>query len=312
MSLMRNLLLWGSRNQWMLKNIPRMHFVQSALKRFMPGESMEDALSAARIFQNENIPTVFTYLGENITNLSEASQVTSHYLNLVDKISERNLDIEVSLKLTQIGLDLSFEKAIENFKRITSKALEKNNVVWVDMEASNYVDTAIRFYKKVKEEYSNAGLCIQAYLFRTEKDLEDLLSGNCRTPVIRLVKGAYKEPADIAFKEKRKVDENYLELAKMLLQSVKDNSARAAFGTHDINLVKQIEDAGKGLNIPKDKIEFQMLYGIKTNEQKRLAREGYNLRVLISYGKAWFPWYMRRLAERPANVVFVLKNLFTN
>ena len=309
MPLMRSILLWGSKNQWLRNNVPRMGFVQRALKRFMPGENMEDALSAAGVFHNENIPAVFTYLGENITNLSEAGQVTAHYLSLIDKIGEKNLDIEVSLKLTQLGLDLSFEKSLENFKTITKSALEKDNVVWIDMEASNYVDTTIRFYKKAKEEYTNTGLCLQAYLYRTEKDIEDLLK---LSPCIRLVKGAYKEPADVAFKEKREVDENYLKLSKMLLQSVKNSSARAAFGTHDISLVKAIEEEGKGLNIPKDKIEFQMLYGIKTNEQKRLAGEGYNLRVLISYGEAWFPWYMRRLAERPANVGFVLKNLFTN
>lgn len=308
MGLSRDILLWASENKWMRKNVPSFAFVKSAVKKFMPGEKLEDALDAAQKFKTVNTPTIFTKLGENIADLSEGLVVRDHYLKLIDQIAERNLDIEISLKLTQLGFDLSIDETYERFKTITKKVKEKlDNVIWIDMESSAYTQKTIEFYKKIKSEYDNVGLCVQAYLYSTEKDIDNLLSVN---PNIRLVKGAYKEPHDIAFSQKKDVDHSYLKISKKLMNSAKEKNIRVAFGTHDEDLIYAIIKESKYLGLSKNKMEFQMLYGIKTNFQNELVKLGYKLKVLISYGDFWYPWYMRRLAERPSNVWFVIKNIF--
>jgi proline dehydrogenase len=308
MGISRNILLWASENPWMRLHVPRWKFVKSAIKKFMPGENASDALQAAKLFNEDSIPAIFTRLGENINHLSEGLEVRDHYLELIDKISDQKIDVEISLKLTQLGFDMSFEETYDRFKTITMKVKEKlGNMIWIDMEGSAYTEKTIFFYKKIREEFDNVGLCIQAYLYRTEKDLEDLMNIDAN---IRLVKGAYKEPADIAFSLKKDVDKNYLHLAKVMLKKKSDKKLRFAFGTHDEILCSNIIREAKHYSIPKDQFEFQMLYGIKPNYQQYLANHGYHVRVLISYGDFWYPWYMRRLAERPANVWFVLKNMF--
>lgn len=309
MGISRNLLLWASKNPWLLNHVPNYKFVRKAVKRFMPGEELNDAVAAAKDFMQKGIPTVFTRLGENITELKEAEEVAKHYISVLDKITANNIKTEVSLKLTQIGLDLSFEKSLELFNTITQKAASAGNFVWIDMEGSPYTSVTLDFYKRVKEVYPNAGLCLQSYLLRTEKDLKDILYLH---PNIRLVKGAYSEQKGIAFDLKSDVDKNYFKLAEILLNEIKNNGICTAFATHDITLVRKIIDAAGSIGVPRDKLEFQMLYGIKTSEQLKLVNEGCSLKVLISYGSAWYPWYMRRLAERPANVGFVIKNIFRN
>ncbi|MBA4406796.1 proline dehydrogenase [bacterium] len=308
MGISRNILLWASENPWMRVHVPRLKFVRSAIKKFMPGESVNDALLAAQKFQEDSIPSVFTRLGENIQHLSKGLEVRDHYLDLIDKIAEQKLDIEISLKLTQLGFDISFEETFDRFKTITQKVEEKlGKMVWIDMEGSAYTEKTIFFYKKLKEEFDNVGLCLQAYLYRTEKDLEDLLSIGAN---IRLVKGAYKEASYIAFNLKKDVDENYLHLSKIMLKHKSEKKIRVAFATHDEILCAKILNEAKHYSVPKDQVEFQMLYGIKAGYQRELTNHGYQVRVLISYGDFWYPWYMRRLAERPANVWFVIKNLF--
>ncbi len=309
MDIGRDFLLWASRNEWMKNNIPNYFFVKRAVKRFMPGEEIEDALREANKLDELGIGTVFTHLGENIKDLSEAEEVTKHYINALEKIEAAETPTEISVKLTQLGFDLSVDQTISNFEKILTRAKEKNNFVWIDIEQSSYVDATINFYKHFKKLFFNVGLCLQSYLKRTKADLVELLG---YSPNIRLVKGAYKEPYQIAFKEKAKVDESYFELSKILLDAVKAKSCRAAFATHDLKLISMIEAFAKTNGFQREHLEFQMLYGIKTSGQFRLAKEGYKILVLISYGSAWYPWYMRRLAERPANVGFVLKNLFTN
>jgi len=308
MSLGRNILLWCSRNEWLKKKFTKMKFTRRAVKKFMPGETWEDAISATRKLLENNIPTTFTHLGENITTLEEAEENTKHYIVLLDKINNENLDIEISLKLTQIGFDLSFDKTFELFSQIADKTKSCNNFVFIDIEDSSYVDKTIEFYKKIKKNYDNVGLCLQSYLYRTKNDIEQMMDIK---PTIRLVKGAYKEPETVAFKSKKQVDENFFKLSEFLLNKIKDQNWRAAFATHDMNMVKLIEDEGARLGVDKSKLEFHMLYGIKSSEQLKLAAAGYGVRVLISYGESWFPWYMRRLAERPANVGFVLRNLLS-
>lgn len=307
MGISRNILLWASRNEWLKNRVPKMKFVQKAVKHFMPGESIEDALLATRELFKHNIPTTFTHLGENITSIKEAEINTQHYLNLLEKINQEKLDIEISLKLTHIGLDLSFDKTLILFSGITETAMALNNNVFIDIEDSSYVDKTINFYKNIKEHNNNVGLCLQAYLYRTR---DDLISLSSIDPWIRLVKGAYKEPASVAFRKLSQVNENYLVLSKYLLRQIVEKNIRIAFATHDLTIQEHIKKEAKKIGVPKEKLEFQMLYGIKTSEQLKLSSEGFKIRTLISYGEHWYPWYMRRLAERPANVGFVLKNIF--
>lgn len=307
MGISRNILLWASRNEWLKNRVPKMKFVQKAVKRFMPGDTVEDAILATRELLKHNIPTTFTHLGENITTIKEAEINTQHYLDLLKKINQEKLDIEISLKLTHIGLDLSFDKTLILFSGIAEKARVLNNNVFIDIEDSSYVDKTIEFYRKVKEKQSNVGLCLQAYLYRTMDDIRSLTEIN---PSIRLVKGAYKEPDTVAFRKLKRVNDNYLTLSRFLLQLIMEKNIRVAFATHDLILQEYIKIEAKKIGLPKEKLEFQMLYGIKTSEQSKLSSEGYKIRTLISYGEHWYPWYMRRLAERPANVGFVLKNIF--
>ena len=229
---------------------------------------------------------------------------------MIEKIAEEKINVEVSLKLTQLGFDLSIDQTYKNFKEIVLKAKDLlKNTVWIDMEGSAYTKKTLDFYKKIKSEESNVGLCLQSYLFSTHEDLNQLTELN---PAIRLVKGAYKEPPEIALKDKIRVDENYLDLSQKMLTKAKEGGMKAVFGTHDLKLIDAIIKYAESLGLDISKYEFHMLYGIKTSEQLRLAKEGYIVRVLISYGSAWYPWYVRRLAERPANVTFVLKNIFSN
>lgn len=275
----------------------------------MPGENLSDAINATKDFMQKGILTVFTHLGENITQIQEAEEVKNHYLDVLENIHNEKIKTEISLKLTQIGLDLSFDNSLLFFNQVAQKASEYLNFVWIDMEGSAYTNTTIDFYRRTKLLNENTGVCLQAYLKRTEKDIQSLIDIR---PNIRLVKGAYKEPKEIAFKDKSDVDKNYLQLAKFLLTQVKENGIKAVFGTHDLKIISEIKKLASNLNVQHEQIEFHMLYGIKTTEQHRLVNEGYKLKVLISYGSAWYPWYMRRLAERPANVGFVLKNIFSN
>ncbi len=309
MNIGRSLLLWASKNEWMTGHVPNFKFVQKALKRFMPGETPTDALNATRRLLKRNILTTFTHLGENINDLGEAEISSRHYLDLIERINNEKLDIEVSLKLTQIGIDLSYEKALELFKVIVQKAKEYNKNVFIDIEDSSYVDKTINFYKRIKEDYDNVGLCLQAYLYRTMDDVKAMININ---PWIRLVKGAYNEPDTIAFKRKKDVDENFFMISKYFLEQIQKRNIRIAFATHDLKLQEQIKKEAKIYDLPNKVVEFQMLYAINEREQISLATQGYNVRTLISYGRHWYPWYMRRLAERPANVGFMLKNILSN
>jgi len=304
----RNILLWASKNEWMTGHIPNYTFVQKAVKRFMPGETPSDAFDATRNLLKLKIPTTLTHLGENINNLAEAEKAAEHYYNLLERIYQEQLDIEISLKLTQIGFDLSFDKTFDLFKQISQKAKECDNNVFIDIEDNSYVDNTIMFYKKMKLNYDNVGLCLQAYLYRTMDDIKKMMDID---PCIRLVKGAYNEPEIVAFKHKAEVDDNFFKLSKYFLEQIERRKIRVAFATHDIVLQQKIKDVAQKIEIPNEKVEFQMLYGIKNREQTKLAEEGYKIRTLISYGKEWYPWYMRRLAERPANVGFLLRNIFS-
>jgi proline dehydrogenase len=307
MGLMRSVLLVCSQNAWLRERATRYRFVRRAVSRFMPGETAEDALVAARLLKENSIGAVFTRLGENVTDPAEAAQVTEHYRGVLERIHTLGLEAEVSVKLTQLGLDLDAELCYANLIRIVERAGARS-VVWIDMESSPYVDATLEIYRRARKAYPNVGVCLQAYLCRTASDLAKLIPLG---PAIRLVKGAYNEPHNIAFRRKRQVDENYFKLAVQLLSGpARAAGVRAAIATHDLKLIRRIADYAQSQKLAKDSFEFQMLYGIQRQEQLRLAREGWKSIVLVAYGSYWFPWYMRRLAERPANVWFVFRSLF--
>ena len=275
----------------------------------MPGESLDAAMEAARGLGKKQIASVFTNLGENVKDRAEASQVTEHYIEVLRRIHDSGLNAEVSVKLTQLGLDLSPDFCFENLDRIVARE-KQNAIVWVDMEASPYVEATLDIYKRALGKYPNVGICLQAYLYRTEKDIEALLP---LRPSIRLVKGAYKEPPEIAYPKKQDVDESYFTLAaKMMAAQAAGRCLRAAFGTHDVSLIRRLAQHAAQNGFPKSAFEVQMLYGIQREEQERLAREGYRSAVLVAYGTYWYPWFVRRLAERPANLWFMARNLFAS
>lgn len=304
----RSILLAASQNAWLRDHAAKHKFVRRTVSRFMPGEELRDALAAAQTLQTKNIGSIFTHLGENIRDDAEARAVTDHYLEVVRRIHEQQLNTEISVKPTQLGLDLNFELCYHNLREIIA-AESPDRIVWIDMEASSYVDATLQLYRRALAEFPNVGLCLQAYLRRTKDDLAGLLPLRAS---IRLVKGAYSEPPEIAFPQKSDVDENYFALAKEMLAAKKREPAmRSAFGTHDIALVQRIAEYAAVDGMPKSDVEVQMLYGIKSAEQQRFAREGYNSKVLVAYGTHWYAWFIRRLAERPANLWFVARNLFS-
>ena len=305
MSFARNLLLRASQSDRLRETFPRLPFAERAVRRFMPGEHAEDALDAAQRLGEEGMATTLTQLGENVSEPAEADAVARHYRGVLDRIEVRDLDTEISVKPTHLGLDLDAHRALENLAQLAGQSHAMDRWLWIDMEGSPYVDPTLDLYRALKERVANVGVCLQAYLYRTPDDLAALLP---LAPGIRLVKGAYSEPDGMAFPRKRNVDERYLQLAEALLQAQKEGAVRAAFATHDLALVSRIRERARERGIAAGELEFQMLYGIRPDAQRRLAAEGCRVRVLISYGEAWFPWYMRRLAERPANVWFVARS----
>jgi proline dehydrogenase len=304
---MRRILLWMAGNRWLRERLPRLRFARKAVRRFMPGEDAESALLAAETFRADGIGTIFTRLGENVTTAAEADAVADHYADLIDAIAARGLDGEASVKLTQLGVDFDEARTLDHLRRLAEAAAASARIVWIDMEGSAYVDRTLAIYERLKEAHSNTGICLQAYLRRTAADLQRLLPLD---PAIRLVKGAYAEPAVIAWQTRHDVDTNFVALSVSMLAAARAGRAvRIGLGTHDVRLIEQIAAHAAAVGLERTAFEIQMLYGIRAGEQRRLAREGYVVRDLIAYGEAWYPWYMRRLAERPANVVFALRQM---
>jgi proline dehydrogenase len=304
--LLRKVLLWCARNAWMRERMPTLPFMQKAVRRFMPGDRIEDALGAAVDLQVLGIGTLYTKLGENITELSQAQAVEDHYLELLHRVKAAEVDGEISVKPTQLGLDVDEDACFAHLRTLAAAAEAQGSYLWIDMEDSSYVDRTLDLYQRLRASQPRTGICLQAYLRRTAKDVERLLPLN---PAIRLVKGAYDEPRALAFKTRREVDANYLGIAVTLLRETRTRPLRVGLGTHDVELVNQIASHAAAAGIAKDAFEVQMLYGIRAREQRALARSGFRVQTLIAYGAAWYPWYMRRLAERPANVLFALRQL---
>lgn len=307
MNVLRNALLWSSQNKWIERQFRQRRFAQRAISRFMPGETVDAALDAAEGLKGRGIGTIVSCLGENVSSASEIESVAEHYVEVLEKIQTRRLDTHISIKPTHLGLDVDADLTADHLETLLAEAASRQNFVWIDMESSGYVDQTLDLFRRARDRHENVGVCLQAYLYRTAQDLEDLLA---RDAVIRLVKGAYKESPKVAFPQKRDVDGNYLALAAKLLDHSKGSSSLPpAIATHDLEVIRELRQMATERSVPRERFEIDMLYGIRTAEQYRLTDAGIPTRVLISYGEAWFAWYMRRLAERPANMGFVLRSM---
>ena len=272
-------------------------------KRYIAGEERKDAIRVVRHLNSQGILATIDNLGEHVKEPSHAEDAVREYLSLLDDIRDGGVNSSVSLKLTHFGLDISDEIAEGNLRGIIKKASELNNFVTFDMEGSRYTQRTIDTFLRLHEKYTNIGIAIQSYLYRSPMDVRLLIEKGAS---VRLVKGAYKEPTQIAFPKKRDVDKNFEELMKSLL--LKGNYP--AIATHDERLINEAIRFADENGIPKERFEFQMLLGIKRKLQKRLADSGYKVRVYIPYGADWLPYTLRRLRERKENLFFVIKNLF--
>jgi proline dehydrogenase len=301
---MRELLLWCAQNRWLATHVPRWRFARRAVRRFLPGEGFDAALKAAVDFKAQGVGALFTLLGENITDLADANRVVEHYEEVL--AASTGVQAEISVKPTQLGLDIDPTAAYAYLQRLARAAGAANTFLWVDMEGSGYTERTIDLYRRLRADHSNVGVALQAYLRRTVADVVDLLPSK---PAIRLVKGAYAEPPALAFAAKKDVDANYLALCALMLPEVKRQELRLVMATHDTELIAKIWRIAQALSMERSQVEVAMLYGIRTDEQLRLAKEGFTVRDLIAYGDAWYAWYLRRLAERPANVWFVARQL---
>jgi len=306
MNLMRQGFLWASTNPWLSSQLPRRRFVRRAVRRFMPGETLEDALRECATLQQRGVTTLITILGENVESGEETQAIVEAYSAGIRLAEDRDLDVQLSIKPTQLGMDLDVDLAYKNVSLLAARSA-KQGTLWIDMEGTAYAEPTLELYRALQQEHANVGVCLQSYLRRTAADIEALLPLG---PRIRLVKGAYAEPAELAFPDKRDVDKNYLTLGARLIAHLGGGGAGfLGLGTHDPAMTAPLVRQATQAQLTRENFEIAMLYGIGVREQERLVREGAPLRVLISYGSAWFPWYMRRLAERPANVWFVVRSL---
>lgn len=306
MGIGRSMLLAAAKSPFLNHQATNRAFVKRAVRAFMPGEAPEDALRAAELLGREGRGTVFTKLGENLTRLDEAEAVRDHYLNFFDQIKARKIMGHVSVKPTQLGLDLSQTKCAEHLDVLGTKAMDTGTYLWIDMEDSSYVDRTLELYEDLKRKHANSGLAMQAYLRRTPNDVARLMP---LKPVIRLVKGAYAEPAAVAFPQKSDTDAAFYDISVGMLKYAARNECLPIFGTHDIPLLGRLIKRAEELKAKDGQYEIHMLYGIRESDQRRLNDEGREVKTLISYGSSWFKWYMRRLAERPANAWFVVRSM---
>jgi proline dehydrogenase len=302
----RDAILLAARNRWLGAHLPRFRFVRATVPRFMPGERMEDAIDAAERLAAEGIPATLTYLGENVESAADADAVAEHYLGLMDLIEQRGIDAEVSVKPTHLGLDLDAEETYRRLRRLAERSAATGKHLFLDMESVRYVEPTLTIYRRLREEFEHTGVCIQAYLHRTPQDIADLLTAGGS---VRLVKGAYREPADIAIHNSHRIRATFEKLSLEFLRW--SSGGRLALATHDVQLLSEIERRAAAAGFDRDTYEIQMLYGIRIADQRRLAGEGFHVRVLISYGTHWYPWFMRRLAEHPGrNLWLAIRNVF--
>ncbi|MBS2970448.1 proline dehydrogenase [Metabacillus sp. KIGAM252] len=300
-TVMRNFFLFLSKNRGLTK-VAKRYGLKFGAARFVAGETIELASEAIRQLNNKGLDVTIDYLGEFVDNAAEANEMADNSIKAIEAIGRERLQSQLSLKMTSMGLDISDALVMNNMRRILEAAKKNDVFVTIDMEDYSRCGKTIEIFKKLREEYDNIGTVIQAYLYRTEEDIEDL---NKYSPNLRLVKGAYKESPQVAFPEKKDVDENFKKIIKMHLL----NGNYTAVATHDDAIIEYTKQLVEEHNIPLDQFEFQMLFGIRPERQLELVNEGYKMRVYVPYGNDWYGYFMRRLAERPANVAFVLKGV---
>lgn len=300
----RSALIWLSRQEGLKDFAARFSYFKKITTRFIAGDTVDEAVPFIRQINAENATASFDHLNESVGSADEAEREVLEYLSILAKIDETKIRSNVSIKLTQFGLGLDPELAYRNARRVVEEAHQRGNFVRVDMEDSNVTQVTIDIFKRLRSEFGldDVGIVLQSYLYRTLADAQELVKLPAR---IRICKGAYNEPPEVAFPDKKDVDANYVKVMQLLLSS----GIYHGIATHDPKMVDATIDFATREGIGKEKFEFQMLYGIRRDLQRQLTRDGFNVRIYVPYGKHWYPYFMRRLAERPANVWFVLKNL---
>jgi proline dehydrogenase len=306
--MLRSLFVWLSRNKLVRGWMTSLSVARRATRRFVAGETIDDALNVIRELNVQGIAATLDHLGENVETSDDAQRATDDYVNVLDAIGKNGLQSHVSVKLTALGLDLGDELCHANVARIVAKAKEVGTFVRVDMESVDYTDRTLAIYRSLRDEYGNVGIVIQAYLYRSEADITALCQEGGK---VRLCKGAYQESPLHAFPKKSDTDVSFVRLMKMLLSTqARAHGARGAIATHDVKMIDATCQYAEEHMVPRDEFEFQMLHGIRRDLQQQLAADGYAVRVYVPYGTEWYPYFMRRLAERPANVWFILSNFF--
>jgi proline dehydrogenase len=300
--LMKNFFLFLSKNKSLTK-AARKYGLRFGASKFVPGETIDQAVKVIRELNNQGMSVTTDYLGEFVSDEKVADERVELSIKMIEAIDREKLDAQYSLKMTSMGMDISDEVVLRNMRRILEAGKKHNVVVTIDMEDSGRCQKTLDIFKELKSEYDNLSTVVQTYLYRTETDIDDL---NKYKPNLRIVKGAYKEPVEVAFPDKKDVDDNFKKIVKKHML----NGNFTAVASHDMEMINYTKQIAKEYNIPKDQYEFQMLYGICTDLHHQLVKEGYNMRVYLAFGTDWFGYYMRRLAERPANVAFVLKGMF--
>ncbi len=301
--LTRSALIYLSRKEGLKEFAAKFPLFKKLTTRFIAGETSDEAVAAIREINARGCSASFDHLNESVSSVAATEAEVQEYLHLLELIDQTKINSNVSIKLTQFGLDIDPELAYKNARRIVEDAARRGNFVRVDMEGSNVTQVTIDIFKRLRSEFglNDVGIVVQSYLYRTEEDARELLKIPAR---IRLCKGAYDEPAEVAYPEKKDVDANYVRVMQMLLSS----GTYHGIATHDPKMIDATVDFVQKEGIAKDAFEFQMLYGIRRDLQEQLARDGWGMRVYVPYGKHWYPYFMRRLAERPANIWFVMKN----
>ena len=300
----RSALIWLSRHEGLKDFATRFRTFKKLTTRFVAGEKLDEVVPIIRELNSENCTASFDHLNESVENPAEAENEVTEYLNILAAIDEHRIRSNVSIKLTQFGLVLNPELAYRNARQIVVDAQRRGNFVRVDMEDSRVTQATIDIFKRLRAEFglNDVGIVLQSYLYRTFEDAQELVKLPAR---IRICKGAYNEPPDVAFPEKRDVDANYIKVMQLLLSS----GVYHGIATHDPKMIDATIEFAMREGIGKEKYEFQMLYGVRRDLQRQLSRDGFNMRIYVPYGKHWYPYFMRRLAERPANIWFVMKNL---
>ena len=304
----KSFFLYLSRSERTRSVVMALPFARRAARRFVAGETLEEALQAVRQLNDEGMLATVDQLGEDVGTAEEARASTLEVLRILDALHATGLRSNLSVKLTQLGLRVGEELCRRNLESVVQRAASYRNFVRIDMEGSDVTETTFRIYESLHDRLANVGVVVQAYLRRSERDLRERLIP--RGASVRLCKGAYQEPPEVAFPVKRDVDENYKKLADLLLSpDARARGVKAAFATHDPAMIRHVEESVRRGDLSKGDFEFQMLHGIRRDLQKRLVSEGYSLRIYVSYGTRWYPYFMRRLAERPANVFFLVRNI---